>query len=249
MIQIKNPEQIKAMKEAGRITAEGMAITIENVREGVSTKHLDKLIREYYEKCGARPSFLHYGGFPASACISVNDEVIHGIPSSSRILQEGDIVKIDVGAFYHGYHGDTARTIAVGKVSDEAKLLIDVTKQSFYEGIAQLKPGNRLGDLGYAVDSYVKKFGFSTVKRYVGHGIGQSVHESPDVPNYGTPGRGVRVCTGMVIAVEPMVNVGTDEVRELSDGWTVKTADGKLSAHYENTVAILPDEVLILTQV
>ena len=142
-----------------------------------------------------------------------------------------------------------ARTIAVGKVSDEAKLLIDVTKQSFYEGIAQLKPGNRLGDLGYAVDSYVKKFGFSTVKRYVGHGIGQSVHESPDVPNYGTPGRGVRVCVGMVIAVEPMVNVGTDEVRELSDGWTVKTADGKLSAHYENTVAILPDEVLILTQV
>ena len=249
MIQIKNPEQIKAMKEAGRITAEGMAIAIENVREGVSTKHLDKLIREYYEKCGARPSFLHYGGFPASACISVNDAAIHGIPSSSRILQEGDIVKIDVGAFYHGYHGDMARTIAVGKVSDEAKLLIDVTKQSFYEGIAQLKPGNRLGDLGYAVDSYVKKFGFSTVKRYVGHGIGQSVHESPDVPNYGTPGRGVRVCVGMVIAVEPMVNVGTDEVRELSDGWTVKTADGKLSAHYENTVAILPDEVLILTQV
>ena len=249
MIQIKNPEQIKAMKEAGRITAEGMAIAIENVREGVSTKHLDKLIREYYDKCGARPSFLHYGGFPASACISVNDEVIHGIPSSSRILQEGDIVKIDVGAFHHGYHGDMARTIAVGKVSDEAKLLIDVTKQSFYEGIAQLKPGNRLGDLGYAVDSYVKKFGFSTVKRYVGHGIGQSVHESPDVPNYGTPGRGVRVCVGMVIAVEPMVNVGTDEVRELSDGWTVKTADGKLSAHYENTVAILPDEVLILTQV
>lgn len=249
MIQIKNPEQIKAMKEAGRITAEGMALAIENVREGVSTKHLDKIIREYYEKCGARPSFLHYGGFPASACISVNDEVIHGIPSQSRILQEGDIVKIDVGAYYHGYHGDMARTVGVGHISDEAAKLIEVTKQSFYEGIAQLKPGNRLGDLGHAVDSYVKQFGFSTVKRYVGHGIGQSVHESPDVPNYGTPGRGVRVCAGLVIAVEPMVNAGTDAVVEMNDGWTVKTADGKLSAHYENTVAVLPDEVLILTRI
>ena len=248
MIKVKNPSQISEMKEAGRITAEALLIAQENVREGVSTKHLDKLIREHIEKCGAKPSFLHYGGFPASACISVNDQVIHGIPSESVILREGDIVKVDVGAFYKGFHGDSARTFPVGKVSDEAAKLIEVTEQSFWEGIKQMKPGNRLGDVGFAVDSYVKQFGFSTVKRYVGHGVGHELHEEPDVPNYGTSGRGYRLCVGMTLALEPMINIGTDRVRELDDGWTVKTADGKLSAHYENTVAILPDEVLILTK-
>lgn len=248
MIQIKNSEQIAAMKEAGRITAEALIIAGENVREGVSTKHLDKLIREHFEKCGAKPSFLNYGGFPASACISLNDEVIHGIPTNERILKEGDIVKIDVGAFYHGFHGDSARTYPVGHVSAEALKLIEVTEQSFWEGIKNVKPGNRLGDVGHAIDEYVKKFGFSTVKRYVGHGVGHDLHEQPDVPNYGTPGRGVRICAGMTIAIEPMVNVGVDSVHELNDGWTVKTADGKLSAHYENTIAVLPDEVLILTK-
>lgn len=248
MIQIKNKEQIAAMKEAGRITAEALLIAGENVREGVSTKHLDKLIREHIEKCGARPSFLHYGGFPASACISINDEVIHGIPSSSRILREGDIVKIDVGAFYKGFHGDSARTYPVGKVSDEAQRLIEVTEQSFWEAVKQLKPGARLGDVGHAIDSYVTQYGFSTVKRYIGHGVGHELHEQPDVPNFGTPGRGTRICAGMTLAIEPMINVGVESVKEMNDGWTVKTADGKLSAHYENTVAVLPDEVLILTK-
>ena len=248
MIQIKNHEQIAIMKEAGRITAEALLIAQENVREGVTTKHLDKLIREHIERSGAKPSFLNYNGFPASACISINDEVIHGIPSNKRILQEGDIVKVDVGAFYKGFHGDSARTFPVGKVSTEAAKLIEVTEQSFFEGIKQLKPGNRLGDLGNAIDTYVKSYGFSTVKKYIGHGIGHNLHESPDVPNFGTAGRGQRLCAGMTLAIEPMINVGTDSVIELNDGWTVKTADGKLSAHYENTVAILPDEVIILTK-
>lgn len=248
MIQIKNPEQISLMKKAGRITAEALLIAQENIREGISTYQLDKLIREHIEKCGARPSFLNYGGFPASACISINDEVIHGIPSKQRILKEGDIVKVDVGAFYQGFHGDSARTFPVGKVSAEAQKLIDVTKASFDEAIKMLRPGNRIGDVGHAVDSYVKQYGFSTVKKYIGHGVGRELHEQPDVPNFGTPGRGVRICTGMTVAIEPMINIGTDAVRELNDGWTVKTADGKLSAHYENTVAVLPDEVLILTK-
>ncbi len=248
MIQIKNPEQIAEMRKAGRITAEALLIAQENIREGVSTYQIDKLVREHIEKCGAKPSFLNYGGFPASACISLNDEVIHGIPSKTRILQEGDIVKVDVGAFYHGFHGDSARTFPVGRVSDEAARLIEITEKSFFEALAQVKPGNRIGDIGHAVDSYVKKYGFSTVKRFIGHGIGHALHEQPDVPNYGTPGRGTRLCTGMTIAIEPMINVGTDEVVQLNDGWTVKTADGKLSAHYENTVAVLPDGVMILTK-
>ena len=236
------------MKEAGRITAEALLIAGENVREGVTTKHLDKLIREHIERSGAKPSFLNYNGFPASACISINDEVIHGIPSNKRVLQEGDIVKVDVGAFYKGFHGDSARTFPVGKVSAEATKLIEVTEQSFWEGIKYLKPGNRLGDLGNAIDTYVRSNGFSTVKKYIGHGIGHNLHESPDVPNFGTAGRGQRICAGMTIAVEPMINVGTDSVIELDDGWTVKTADRKLSAHYENTVAIFQDEVIILTK-
>lgn len=248
MIQIKNHEQIAIMKEAGRITAEALLIAGENVREGVTTKHLDKLIREHIERSGAKPSFLNYNGFPASACISINDEVIHGIPSNKRVLQEGDIVKVDVGAFYKGFHGDSARTFPVGKVSAEATKLIEVTEQSFWEGIKYLKPGNRLGDLGNAIDTYVRSNGFSTVKKYIGHGIGHNLHESPDVPNFGTAGRGQRICAGMTIAVEPMINVGTDSVIELDDGWTVKTADRKLSAHYENTVAIFQDEVIILTK-
>ena len=248
MIQIKNHEQIAIMKEAGRITAEALLIAQENVREGVATDKLDKLIREHIEKSGAKPSFLNYGGFPASACISVNDEVIHGIPNKKRILREGDIVKIDVGAFYKGFHGDSARTFPVGKVSAEAQKLIEVTEASFWEGIKQLKPGNRIGDVGHAIDSYVKQYGFSTVKKYIGHGVGHNLHEQPDVPNFGSPGRGTRICVGMTLAIEPMINIGEDSVIEQSDGWTVKTADGKLSAHYENTVAVLSDEVLILTK-
>ena len=247
MIQLKNADQIKIMKEAGRITGEALLVARDHVRPGISTYELDRYVREHIEKSGAKPSFLGYGGFPASACISINDEVIHGIPSKRRFLEEGDVVKIDVGAFYKGFHGDSARTIAVGRVSDEAKKLIEVTRASFYAGIDQFKVGNRLGDIGAAIDGLVVKNGFSTVKRYIGHGIGHELHESPDVPNYGTPGRGTRLCVGMVLAIEPMVNIGGETVRELSDGWTVKTADGSLSAHYENTVALTGDGIINLT--
>ena len=249
MIQLKNSTQISAMIEAGRITGEALLVAREHVREGVSTKELDTLIRRHIEKCGAKPSFLGYCGFPGSACISINDEVIHGIPSETRILKEGDIVKIDVGAFYKGYHGDSARTIPVGKVSDEAMKLIETTRNSFFCGVEALKIGNRIGDVGHAIQSCVEKEGFSVVKRYIGHGIGRELHESPDVPNYGTAGRGTRLCAGMVLAIEPMVNVGTEEVFELADGWTVKTKDLSLSAHYENTVALTSDGVIITTLV
>ena len=247
MIQLKNAAQIKAMREAGRITGEALLVAREHVREGVSTYELDRVIRQYIEKSGAKPSFLGLYGFPGSACISINDEVIHGIPSKKRILQEGDIVKIDLGACYKGYHGDSARTIPVGNVSDQAQKLIEVTRESFFAGVAQLQSGNRLGDVGSAIDTVVRENGFSTVRKYIGHGIGKEVHEAPDVPNYGTPGRGVRICSGMVLAIEPMVNVGTYEVKELAEGWTVVTADRKLSAHYENTVALTDDGVINLT--
>ena len=248
MIQIKNSEQIAVMKEAGRITAEALLVAEENIRDGVSTKYLDTLIREHIEKSGAKPSFLGYGGFSGSACISINDEVIHGIPSTKRIIKDGDIVKVEVGAYYKGFHGDSARTFAVGNVDEAAKKLIEVTEQSFWEGIRELEQGKRIGDIGAAIDGYVKKFGYSTVKRFVGHGIGHALHEQPDVPNFGTPGRGVRICTGMALAIEPMINIGTDEVKTMPDGWTVKTADGKLSAHYENTVVLTPNGVLVLTK-
>ena len=226
MIQLKNSSQISAMIDAGRITGEALLVARENVREGMSTKELDTLIRRYIEKCGAKPSFLGYHGFPGSACISINDEVIHGIPSEKRILREGDIVKVDVGAFYRGFHGDSARTIAVGKVSDEAKKLIEVTRNSFFAGVDAFKAGNRIGDIGNAIQTVVETAGFSVVKRYIGHGIGRELHESPDVPNFGTAGRGTRLCVGMALAIEPMVNIGSSDVYELADGWTVKTADG-----------------------
>lgn len=247
MIQLKNPDQIKIMREAGRITGEALLAARDRIRPGVSTFELDRIVRERIERAGAKPSFLGYGGFPGSACISINDEVIHGIPSKKRFLEEGDIVKVDVGAFYKGFHGDSARTIPVGRVSDEALKLIEVTRASFFAGIDQMKVGNRLGDIGAAIDGLVVANGFSTVKRYIGHGIGRELHESPDVPNYGTPGRGTRLCAGLVIAIEPMVNIGTETVRELNDGWTVKTADGSLSAHYENTVALTGDGIINLT--
>ena len=247
MIQLKNSLQIKDMKEAGRITGEALLLAREHVREGISTYELDKLIREHIERSGAKPSFLGYGGFPASACISINDEVIHGIPSKKRILQDGDIVKVDVGAFYRGFHGDAARTIPVGKVSDEALRLISVTRKSFFDGVDALKAGGRIGDVGSAIQNTVESNGFSVVKKYIGHGVGRELHESPDVPNFGTAGRGVRLCTGMTLAIEPMVNIGGSEVIELDDGWTVKTRDGSLSAHYENTVALTSEGVMIFT--
>ena len=249
MIQLKNSAQIALMLEAGRITGEALLVAREHVRPGVSTMELDTLIRAHIERCGAKPSFLGYGGFPGSACISVNDEVIHGIPSKKRILQEGDIVKIDVGAFYRGFHGDSARTIPVGNVSEEALRLIEVTRNSFFRGVAAVKVGNRIGDVGHAIQSCVEQAGFSVVKRYIGHGIGHELHESPDVPNFGTAGRGTRLCAGMAIAIEPMVNVGSEEVYELAEGWTVKTRDKSLSAHYENTGALTSEGAVITTLV
>ncbi|MCI9449916.1 MAG: type I methionyl aminopeptidase [Clostridiales bacterium] len=249
MINIKTPEQIKKMQIAGRITGEALALAGEMVRPGVTTKQLDDKIRHHIEKCGARPSFLGYGGFPASACISVNDEVIHGIPSG-RVLEEGDIVKIDVGAYIGGFHGDSANTFTVGRVSEEAQRLIDVTRESFYRGIAEAgKDGARIGDIGHAVQTYVEENGFSVVKKYVGHGVGHDLHEDPNVPNFGTAGRGPRLCRGMTIAVEPMVNIGAPEVLEKKDKWTVVTRDGSLSAHYEHTIALTENGVLILTKV
>ena len=235
--------------EAGRITGEALLLAREHIREGVSTLEIDTVIREYIERCGAKPSFLGYGGFPGSACISINDEVIHGIPSKKRILKEGDIVKVDVGAFYKGFHGDSARTIPVGRVSGEAEKLIRVTRESFFAGAANMKVGNRIGDVGSAIQECVEKEGFSVVRRYIGHGIGRELHEQPDVPNYGTAGRGTRLCAGMVLAIEPMVNVGGEQVLEMPDGWTVKTQDRSLSAHYENTVALTSDGVVITTLV
>ena len=249
MVELKNSVQIQAMKDAGRITGEALLAARDAVREGISTYELDRVIHRYIVKCGATPSFLGYSGFPGSACISINDEVIHGIPSKKRILMNGDIVKIDVGAFYHGYHGDSARTVPVGEVSEEALKLIRVTRDSFFAGLANLEAGKRLGDIGSAIDGLMTANGFSTVKRYVGHGVGTELHEDPDVPNYGTPGRGLRLSTGMTLAIEPMVNVGGEDVLEMKDGWTVKTADGSLSAHYENSVALTENGVIILTEV
>lgn len=249
MIQLKTEAQIKEMKLAGRITGEALAIAGEHIKPGVTTKQIDDIVRSYIEKCGAKPSFLGYGGFPGSACISINEEVIHGIPSKSRVIQDGDIVKIDVGAFYHGYHGDSANTFPCGNVSEEAKRLIEATKGSFYQGVANAVIGKRLGDIGSAVEEYNKQYGFSVVREFVGHGIGRDVHEDPNVPNYGTPGRGVRLMNGMTIAVEPMVCAGSAKVKVLSDKWTVVTCDGSLSAHYEHTVAITEEGPILLTKI
>ena len=249
MIIIKNSEQLQLMREAGRITAEALMVAKEAIRPGLSTKELDNAIRRHIEKCGATPSFLGLYGFPGSACISINDEVIHGIPSDKIIIQEGDIVKVDVGARFRGYNGDSARTFAVGKVSDEALRLISVTEQSFYEAMKVARPGYRIGDIGHAVESFVISNGFSVVKEYTGHGVGADIHEDPSIPNYGKAGRGARLYPGMTLAIEPMVNAGTDRVKVRRDGWTVVTADGKLSAHYENSIAITDSDPVILTKI
>lgn len=250
MIIVKTKEQIEKMKIAGRITGEAILVAAEMIREGVTTRQIDEKIRHHIEKNGAKPSFLGYGGFPGSACISINNEVIHGIPSADRVLHEGDIVKIDVGAFIGGFHGDSANTFPVGRISQEAQRLIDITKESFYRGIAAIDIENgRIGDIGHAIDSFVVQNGMTTVKKYVGHGVGHDLHEDPNVPNFGTAGRGPRLCRGMTIAIEPMVNAGGPEVIERPDHWTVVTRDGSLSAHYEHTCALTPDGVILLTKV
>jgi methionyl aminopeptidase len=249
MIIIKKPDQIMLMKKAGKITAEALLVARDAIKPGVSTKEVDTKIRRFIEKCGAHPSFLGYNGFPGSACISINDQVIHGIPSDRVIIKEGDIVKVDVGARFRGYNGDSARTFPVGKVSDEALRLISVTEQSFYEAMKVAKAGNRVGDIGHAVESFVISNGFSVVKTYTGHGLGRELHEEPEIPNWGKAGRGARLYSGMTVAIEPMVNYGTEDVKVLNDRWTVVTCDGKLSAHYENSIAITDGDPIILTEI
>lgn len=236
------------MKDACRISAEALRAAGEAVKPGISTFEIDTIVRRYIEKQGAVPSFLGYGGFPASVCISVNNVVIHGIPSKTTILREGDIVSVDVGAHYRGFHGDNAFTFPCGKVSDKAQALMDATRESLYEGIKQAKVFNRIGDIGSAVQEYVEARSYSVVRKYVGHGVGAKLHEDPNVPNYGTRGRGIKLLPGMTIAIEPMVNEGTHHTRVLGDRWTVTTVDGKLSAHFEHTIAITPDGPKILTQ-
>ena len=248
MIIVKNSEQLILMKKAGVITAEALLVARELVKPGVSTKEIDTKIRRHIEKCGAVPSFLGYGGFPGSACISINDEVIHGIPSDKVILKEGDIVKIDVGARYRGYNGDSARTYPVGKVSDEALKLISVTEKSFFEAMKFTRVGCRIGDIGFAVENFVISNGFSVVRDYVGHGVGAELHEEPEIPNFGKAGRGARLYSGMTLAIEPMINQGAANVKVKRDGWTVVTQDGKLSAHYENSVLVTDLDPVILTE-
>ncbi len=246
MIVIKTASQIELMREAGKITGAALQLGGEMAKEGVSLKAIDKKIRSFIESHGAKPSFLGYAGFPASACISVNSEVIHGIPDD-RVLKNGDIVKIDVGAFYKGYHGDSANTFAVGDVSPEVQKLIEVTRQSFYDGIAKIEENCRVGDISAAIQESVEKNGFSVVREYIGHGVGKNLHEEPDVPNYGRAGRGPRIVKGMTFAVEPMVCMGDYHVRTLENDWTVVTVDNSLSAHYEHTIALTDNGVELLT--
>ncbi|HIS49019.1 MAG TPA: type I methionyl aminopeptidase [Candidatus Gallacutalibacter pullistercoris] len=248
MIVLKTSRELAIMREAGRISAMALKVAGEAVEPGVSTWEIDRVARKYIESQGAVPSFLGYGGFPASACISVNNVVIHGIPSKRQIIKAGDIVSIDIGAIYEGFNGDNAYTFACGDISAEAQRLLDATRESLYEGIQQAKAGNRLGDIGSAVQRYVEARGYSVVRDFVGHGVGAKLHEDPSVPNYGTPGRGVRLLPGMTIAIEPMVNQGRHEVQVQKDGWTTVTRDGKLSAHFEHTIAITPDGPVILTK-
>lgn len=246
MIIIKNHDEIAIMKKAGRIVGETLLLLEEEVKTGMTTADLDRIAEEFITKHGAKPSFKGLYGFPSSLCISVNEQVIHGFPGE-YVLKEGDIVSVDCGAFFDGFHGDAARTFPVGNISADAQKLIDVTRESFFEGIKFAREGNKLTDISHEIQSYVEAAGFSVVRDFVGHGIGRKVHEDPNVPNFGKSGKGPKLLEGMVLAIEPMVNAGTHKVKTLKDGWTVVTADSSLSAHYENTVAILSDGPEILT--
>lgn len=246
MIVLKNHDEIALMRRAGKIVGETLLLLEKEVKPGVTTADLDRMAEEFITKHGAKPSFKGLYGFPSSLCISVNEQVIHGFPGA-YVLKEGDIVSIDCGAFFDGFHGDAARTFPVGNISVDAQKLIDITRESFFQGIKFAKEGNKLTDISHEIQSYVEAAGFSVVREFVGHGIGRKVHEDPNVPNFGKSGRGPKLLEGMVLAIEPMVNAGTHKVKTLKDGWTVVTADSSLSAHYENTVAILSDGPEILT--
>lgn len=249
MIVLKTGRELKIMKEACSISAGALEVAGKAVEPGVTTAEIDRLAEEYIRRRGGEPNFKNYEGYPATACISINNEVIHGIPSEKRKLRAGDIVSIDLGAKFDGYHGDNAATFACGDVSPEAKRLMDTTRESLYEGIRAACAGGRIGDIGHAVQSYVETRGYSVVRQFVGHGVGTHLHEAPEVPNFGTPGRGIRLMPGMTIAIEPMVNAGGYDVKVQPDGWTVLTKDGSLSAHFEHTIVITADGPKIMTVV
>ncbi len=249
MITIKTKQDIEKMRDAGKISQEALLLAGELVKPGITTFEIDKAVYNHITKSGATPSFLNYHGFPASACISINDVVIHGIPSKKHVLKEGDIVSIDVGAYYNGFHGDNAWTFPCGEINEEAKKLLEATKESLFQAIAQATVGNRLGDVGSAVQEYVEARSYSVVREFIGHGIGANLHEDPAVPNYGIKGRGTRLVKGMTICIEPMINMGAKEVYTTSDGWTVKTKDKQISAHFEHAIAITDNGPIILTQV
>lgn len=249
MIVLKTGRELKIMKEACSISAGALEVAGKAVEPGVTTAEIDRLAEEYIRRRGGEPNFKNYEGYPATACISINNEVIHGIPSEKRKLRAGDIVSIDLGAKFDGYHGDNAATFACGDISPEAKRLMDTTRESLYEGIRAACAGGRIGDIGHAVQSYVEARGYSVVRQFVGHGVGTHLHEAPEVPNFGTPGRGIRLMPGMTIAIEPMVNAGGYDVKVQPDGWTVLTKDGSLSAHFEHTIVITADGPKIMTVV
>lgn len=249
MIVLKTGRELKIMKEACSISAGALEVAGKAVEPGVTTAEIDRLAEEYIRRRGGEPNFKNYEGYPATACISINNEVIHGIPSEKRKLRAGDIVSIDLGAKFDGYHGDNAATFACGDVSPEAKRLMDTTRESLYEGIRAACAGGRIGDIGHAVQSYVEARGYSVVRQFVGHGVGTHLHEAPEIPNFGTPGRGIRLMPGMTIAIEPMVNAGGYDVKVQPDGWTVLTKDGSLSAHFEHTIVITADGPKIMTVV
>lgn len=249
MIVLKTRRELELMREAGRISAGALKAAGEAVQPGITTAEIDRIAYDYIRSQGAKPSFLHYNGFPATACISINNEVIHGIPDNKHIIREGDIVSIDLGAVYEGFHGDNAATFPCGKISEAAKRLCDTTEEALYIGLSKAVAGNRLGDIGSAICEYCVNRGYGVVRDYTGHGVGAHLHEDPSVPNYGKAGKGARLLPGMTIAIEPMINEGTEDVRVLRNEWTVVTADGKLSAHFEHTVAITDGDCIILTKV
>lgn len=249
MIVIKSPRELEIMRYANKIVAEAHNYLAEIIVDGITTADIDRLGEEYILKSGAIPSFKGYQGYPASVCVSINEEVVHGIPSRKRVIREGDLVSLDIGAYYEGFHGDAARSYGVGQTSEEVSKLLSVTENAFFKGIEKALVGNRLTDISYEIQKYAESNGFSVVRDYVGHGIGREMHESPQIPNFGSPNRGPRLRVGMTLAIEPMLNIGTYHVKTLDNGWTVVTVDGNLSAHYENTIAITEDGPEILSMI
>lgn len=249
MVTIKSKREIQLMREAGRIVALAHQAAKEAIKPGITTMEIDQLVEKVIRAHGATPSFKGYGGFPGSACTSVNEQVVHGIPSKKVVLKDGDIISVDIGAYFKGYHGDSAWTYAVGTIDPEAQRLMDVTKASLFKGLEQAVAGNRLSDISHAIQMHAENEGFSVVREFVGHGVGKDLHEDPQIPNYGLPGRGIRLKPGMTFAVEPMINLGRKEVRVLDDNWTTITVDGSLSAHYEHSIVITEDKPILLTTV